>query len=137
MTQSPEIPAPLSAKDGVGNDAAPRSGWFRKRPLEVHATQWWRNGDHPEDGVGEDTVDPGSGETYERIEGKVVRFFRHPKVPGDKLCEHCGRFMHNHGWIDTLEGGHIVCPGDWVVTGVADERYPVKPDIFDATYEAA
>jgi hypothetical protein len=39
--------------------------------------------------------------------------------------------------IDTLEGPHYVTPGDWIVTGVRGERYPVKPDIFDATYEAA
>lgn len=45
--------------------------------------------------------------------------------------------MHVHGWIDTLEGGHIVCPGDWIVTGVQGERYPVKPDIFAATFVTA
>ena len=43
--------------------------------------------------------------------------------------------MHDHGWVDTLEGGHIVCPGDWVITGVAGEHYLCKPDIFEATYE--
>lgn len=43
--------------------------------------------------------------------------------------------MHNHGWIDTLEGGHIVCPGDWIITGVKGENYPCKPDIFEMTYE--
>lgn len=43
--------------------------------------------------------------------------------------------MHHHGWIDTPEGGHIVCPGDWVITGIQGERYPCKPDIFEATYE--
>ena len=37
--------------------------------------------------------------------------------------------------VDTLEGGHIVCPGDWIITGVFDEHYPCKPDIFEATYE--
>jgi len=45
--------------------------------------------------------------------------------------------MHVHGWIDTLEGGHIVCPGDWIITGVAGENYPCKPKIFAATYEPA
>ena len=40
-----------------------------------------------------------------------------------------------HGWIQTLEGGHIVTPGDWIITGVAGEQYPCKPDIFAATYE--
>jgi len=43
--------------------------------------------------------------------------------------------MHNHGWIDTLEGGHIVCPGDWIITGIEGERYPCKPGIFEQTYE--
>lgn len=42
-----------------------------------------------------------------------------------------------HGWIKTLEGGHIVSPGDWIIRGVRGEFYPCKPDIFDATYEPA
>jgi len=43
--------------------------------------------------------------------------------------------MHEHGWIDTLEDGHNVCPGDWIITGVKGEYYPCKPDIFEETYE--
>lgn len=39
------------------------------------------------------------------------------------------------GWIETLEGGHIVTPGDWIITGVKGEHYPCKPDIFAMTYE--
>ena len=74
---------------------------------------------------------------YRRHEGKIVRRYRHPDVPGDKECKHCGQTMHVHGWIDTLEGGHIVCPGDWIITGVSGENYPCKPDIFAATYEPA
>lgn len=35
----------------------------------------------------------------------------------------------------TLEGWHEVMPGDWVITGVAGERYPCKDAIFRATYE--
>jgi hypothetical protein len=38
--------------------------------------------------------------------------------------------------IGTLEGKHEVTPGDWIITGVAGERYPCKPAIFEATYEA-
>ncbi len=38
--------------------------------------------------------------------------------------------------VDTLEGFHIASPGDWIITGVKDEKYPCKPDIFAATYEA-
>ena len=38
-------------------------------------------------------------------------------------------------YIDTLEGRHEVSEGDWIVTGVEGERWPVKPKIFDATYD--
>ena len=40
-------------------------------------------------------------------------------------------------YIDTLEGRMNVAVGDWVITGVKGERYPCKPDIFEATYERA
>ncbi len=100
---------------------------YRKKPVVIDATQWHRNGDHPLDG-------PFVGEMYE-TEGAVVRFYRVPKVDGQTHCRHCGAVMHDHGWIDTLEGGHIVCPGDWIITGVKGEHYPCKPDIFAATYE--
>ncbi|VNM35160.1 prophage Lp2 protein 33 [Streptococcus pneumoniae] len=38
-------------------------------------------------------------------------------------------------YIDTLEGVMKASPGDWIVTGVDGEKYPVKPDIFEKTYE--
>lgn len=38
--------------------------------------------------------------------------------------------------IVTLEGTMVASPGDWIITGVKGERYPCKPDIFAATYEA-
>jgi hypothetical protein len=98
---------------------------FRKKPIVIEATQWFKNGDHPEDDV---RMLPFP------CEGKVVRYFRHPEVRGDTRCQHCGIFMHDHGWIETLEGGHIVCPGDWIITGIQGERYPCKSDIFDSTY---
>ena len=37
--------------------------------------------------------------------------------------------------IETLEGRMRVTPGDWIITGIQGERYPCKPDIFEATYE--
>jgi len=95
---------------------------YRKRPLEIVAARWFRNGDHPGDGPAD-------------REGKIVRYYRAPKFDGETACPKCGSQMHDHGWIDTLEGGHIVCPGDWVITGIKGERYPCKPDIFAATYE--
>ncbi len=41
--------------------------------------------------------------------------------------------------IPTLENtavGHEVTPGDWIIIGVAGEKYACKPDIFVKTYEA-
>jgi len=45
--------------------------------------------------------------------------------------------MDDHGWIDTtiIEGGHTVCPGDWIITDADGRHYPCKPDIFAQTYE--
>lgn len=53
--------------------------------------------------------------------------------------------LHPHGLIidpvkrvvviPTLEGVMTAQIGDWIITGVKGERYPCKPDIFDATYE--
>lgn len=69
---------------------------FRKKPVVIEATQWFKHGDHPE----------------------VWK------------CH-----TPDFGVIHTLEGDHIVTPGDWVITGVKGEHYACKPDIFDMTYE--
>jgi len=37
--------------------------------------------------------------------------------------------------IPTLEGIMRADAGDWIITGVAGEQYPVKPAIFEKTYE--
>lgn len=37
--------------------------------------------------------------------------------------------------IPTLEGSMLLKRGDMLITGVAGEIYPCKPDIFAATYE--
>ncbi len=105
---------------------------YRKIPVVIEASQWFKNGDHPEDG--DERFDSGefAGELYE---GKVVRYYAHPDVPGPIPCDQCGKPHSEHGWIDTLEQGHRVCPGDWIITGVKGERYPCKPDIFAMTYE--
>jgi len=102
---------------------------FRKRPIIIEATQWFMNGDHPLD-----CSCPISPENPALSEGEVVRYCRLPNIDGMD-CYLCRKPMHIHGWIDTLEGGHIVCPGDWIITGIQGERYPCKPDIFEATYE--
>ena len=105
---------------------------YRKKPIVIEATQWHKSGDHPEDA--REDITGLDGKTF-LGEGKVVRYYRTPDLDGQEQCKHCGEIMHNHGWIDTLEGGHIVCPGDWIITGVKGEHYPCKPDIFVETYE--
>lgn len=116
---------------------------FRKKPVIVEAHRWFKNGDHPDDYAADrDVFEKGEVRTFtgeecreNGWEGSIVRYFRRPGVPSERPCEHCGNTMHVHGWIDTLEGGHIVCPGDWIITGVAGERYPCKPMIFKSTYD--
>jgi hypothetical protein len=80
---------------------------YRKKPVVIEATQWWNHGDH---------------DAVKRI---------HPSNPA--AAEYDG----SYGWVPTLEGGHIVTPSDWIITGVANEVYPCKEEIFKATYEPA
>jgi hypothetical protein len=96
---------------------------YRKKPVVIDATKWQKNGDHPEDG-------PVAGE------GAVVGRYRAPRgLAALGECQLCDWDMDAHGWIDSYEGGHIVCPGDWIITGVEGEHYPCKPSVFAATYE--
>lgn len=89
---------------------------FKKKPVVIDAYQW--------------------KEVSPYVEGvkRDVDYFRHPRCDGKSECQHCDGIMDVHGWIDTMEGGHIVCPGDWIITGVKGEKYPCKPDIFEMTY---
>ena len=80
---------------------------FIKKPVVIEATQWFKNGDHPA--------------VKKRMIGDVVT---------NAWTE------SENGWIHTLEGGYIVTPGDWIITGVKGEHYPCKPDIFEMTYES-
>ena len=111
---------------------------YRKKPVVIEATLWFKSGDHPEDD--RETFIGKDGKPF-LGEGKVVRYFRHPNIPGTDFHNEangkgCGRMFHDHGWIDTLEMGHNVCPGDWIIKGIRGEMYSCKPDIFEATYEA-
>lgn len=121
----------------------PEAKKYRKKPVVIEATQWFKNGDHPEDYAKEKVgFENGELRTWtgeecksKQWEGQVVRYYRTPKDNGERQCEHCSRTMNDHGWVETLEGGHIVCPGDWIITGVRGEHYPVKDQIFRETYE--
>lgn len=109
---------------------------FRSRPIEIEAIQWFENGDHPMDYK----LTPQAEREYsvtlgklEKWEGKIIRRYRHPGIPGNDLCEQCGAPYRVHGWIDNR--GFRVCPGDWIITGVHGEFYPCSPAIFEKTYE--
>lgn len=65
---------------------------------------------------------------------EAVQWFRHGDHPL-VVADPSPHVRSDHGWIETLEGGHVVTPGDWIITGVKGEHYPCKPDIFEMTYE--
>lgn len=90
---------------------------YRKKPVVIEAVQWF-------------AFDPEAQGIAKQVEFWADRF-----GPSDRLCEICGRYVATYGWVDTLEGGHIVCPGDYIIKGIKGEFYPCKPDIFRATYE--
>lgn len=106
--------------------------YFIKRPIVLESYQWFKNGDHPEDKV-VPVAGPRGKLWYS--EGKLVKWFKVKDELSLNECKHCGNIMKQHGWIDTLEGGHIVCPSDWIMTGTKGEHWPVKNDIFQETYE--
>ena len=105
---------------------------YRKKPIVIEAEQWFE--------VTYDLEASQGNELHDMLIYHLnVGYYRRPEeeFSGEILCQHCEKPLHIHGWIDTLEGGHIVCPRDWIITGIKGEQYPCKPDIFAATYELA
>ncbi len=96
---------------------------FRKKPVVIEAEQWFKV-------IYDREAKHGITSEDMPIYHLNVGYFRHPERSGKNKCKHCGIIMHEHGWIDTLEGGHIVCPEDWIIKGIKGEFYPCKPDIF-------
>lgn len=86
---------------------------FRKRPVIIEATQWFKHGDH---------VNVIQNSPRWRMEIKAE-------------CASCDIPYEQHGWVETLEGGHVVCPADWIITDAKGEHHQCKPDIFEQTYE--
>ncbi len=82
---------------------------YRKKPIIIEAVQWFKVGDH-------------------------LRVFAYSHIQ-TRPCTICLHALNAHGEIRTLEGLHIVCPGDWIITGIKGEHYPCKDDIFEASYE--
>jgi hypothetical protein len=104
-------PASGTREGGAKMDLEPRR--YRKRPVEIEALQW----------------DPSTKESI----AAMLRF-----------CPAAGSLLSKDGrvpapdlklQVKTLEGMLEASPGDYIVRGVQGEFYPVKPDIFEATYE--
>lgn len=85
---------------------------YRKKPIVIDAEQFFPDRKPHPDGVEQFTA-----EKSESVEGGTNEWY---------------------GWrVQTLEGPLAVSPGDWIITGIKGEKYPCKPDIFEATYEDA
>lgn len=57
---------------------------------------------------------------------------------GSRIAEWCGGTNVDSPHeirIDTLEGTMTATLGDWVIRGVKGEFYPIKDEIFRATYD--
>jgi hypothetical protein len=108
---------------------------YRKKPALTEATQWFRNGDHPQD-----QTEPVSkaGGSPGLTEGKVVCFFRSLKIPGGRFCPLCGNVMHKHGILATefaVNPDEVVCPGDYIVTHPNGKYYRLHSVEFEASFE--
>lgn len=77
----------------------------------------------------------GYGATHQ--DGNVFdcKMIRHSYHVSNTICPKCNHHFDDHADIPTLEGFHIACPGDYIIKGIQNEFYPVKPDIFHATYD--
>ena len=67
---------------------------------------------------------------------EAVQWFAHGDHPKVVPLHPANPGFEAYGRIETLEGEHVVTPGDWIIQGVKGEFYPCKPDIFEMTYEA-
>lgn len=89
---------------------------FRKKPVEIDAVQW--------DGSAEAAT-------------PIIDWALSNDVTINYYCpdgDACKKDTHVL-LVATLEGAMSAQPGDWIVRGIQGEFYPIKPDIFEATYE--
>ncbi len=79
---------------------------YRKKPVEIEAIRW----------------------TGENINEVYAFAEAHTDVPA--LTVQDGNVA-----VETLEGTMRAEAGDWIIRGVHGELYPIKPDIFEETYD--
>jgi len=91
---------------------------FRKKPVEIEAVRFLGatasteiDGPEPDWYAAARTIDRGELGALNFVDGKMA--------------------------IKTLEGEIYASPGDWIIRGIKGELYPIKADIFNATYDPA
>jgi hypothetical protein len=82
---------------------------FRKLPVVIEAVKWNGDAELANSFIGEDF---GKDWQYENANSQNLV-------------------------IPTLEGEMLCKVGDYIIKGVSGEFYPVKPEIFEKTYEPA
>jgi hypothetical protein len=86
---------------------------FRKKPLVIEAVEW----------------------TGENLREVIDLIGLHPSVK-DWPWEEYENVVRIDGLkIFTLEGPLMADVGDHIIKGIQGEAYPIKPDIFEKTYE--
>ena len=88
---------------------------YRKKPIVIEARQW--------------------SPIVQGMDVEEVEYPHDDYVGSNLICAECECPAELHGWIETREGGHRVCQGDWIIEGVEGEFYPCKPSIFEASYD--
>lgn len=93
---------------------------FRKKPVVIEAEQFQLGQEPYPEGV--------VAVLISRDDPNVCLGPHDPKIEPDAMNANLGF------GIKTPEGYHVVTHCDWIITGIKGEKYPCKPDIFEATY---
>ena len=81
------------------------------------------------------TYDREAGTNTQPIYHLDVGYYRTPDRDGQRICPKCDHIMHDHGWLETHNGGVVVCPGDVIVTECLGVKYLYANVVFESVYE--
>lgn len=56
-------------------------------------------------------VDP-----HKAAEDTFFRYFRHPHIQGNSICDKCSQYIHHHAFVENGGTGLCICPGETVYT---------------------
>jgi|ERR1700747_3640073 len=107
---------------------------YRKKPISMECVQW--NKPEPKEGF-EYGLPKWARECNDHSRVRSTSYMEVNKLLGTSGCSREEPYWDWTvlGVIDTIEGQHIVTPGDWIITGVEGECWAIKDSIFKATYE--